>query len=285
MNNSLHHDSAYDLTDALLEAQNLFGGYTKQAIIKDVSLSLHKGEWLSLVGANGSGKSTLLRLFSRILTPQTGTVLLDGKAIHQQSAKLVARQLAILPQQQTIPSGLTVRQLVSLGRTPHQPWWQWDLGFEDYERVEVAIAQTQLTELSDRPVDRLSGGERQRAFLALTLAQDPQVLLLDEPTTFLDLHHQLELLELLKSLNQQRQLSIITVLHDLNLAVRYSDRLAMLKYGSIEAIGTPAEAITPENLRQVFDVEAVTMITPVGLQICLLSPSQTLVRSRDPTVS
>jgi iron complex transport system ATP-binding protein len=151
--------------------------------------------------------------------------------------------------------------------------------------VETAIAQTQLTELSDRPVEQLSGGERQRAFLALTLAQDPQVLLLDEPTTFLDLHHQLELLELLKTLNQERQLSIITVLHDINLAMRYSDRLAMLKQGVIKSIGRSADVITPENLRQVFDVEAVTIITPVGLQICLLSPSQTLVKSRDPTTS
>ena len=273
----------YDLSDALLESKHLFGGYSKQSIVKDVSLSLHKGEWLSLVGANGSGKSTLLRLFSRILTPQNGAVLLDGKAIHQQSAQSVARQLAILPQQQVVPSGLTVRQLVSLGRTPHQPWWQWDLSLEDREMVETAIAQTQLTEFSDRPVEELSGGERQRAFLALTLAQDPQVLLLDEPTTFLDLHHQLELLELLKMLNHERQLSIVTVLHDINLAVRYSDRIAMLKKGEIVAIGTPDQAITPDNLRQVFDVEAVTIITPVGLQICLLSPSHTLVRSRDPT--
>ena len=280
-----NYDLSNAIPDALLEAKHLFGGYSKQAIVKGVSLSLHKGEWLSLVGANGSGKSTLLRLFSRILSPQTGTVLLDGKSIHQQSAHLVARQLAILPQQQTIPSGLTVRQLVSLGRTPHQPWWQWDLSLEDCEMVETAIAQTQLTEFSDRPVDQLSGGERQRAFLALTLAQDPQVLLLDEPTTFLDLHHQLELLELLKTLNHERQLSIITVLHDINLAVRYSDRLAMLKKGEIVAIGTAEQAITPENLRQVFDVEALTIITPVGLQICLLSPSHTLVRSRDPTTS
>jgi len=275
-----NHDS-YNLAEALLKAQNLVGGYGKQTILQDVSLSLHKGEWLSLVGANGSGKSTLLKLCSRILTPQTGAVLLDGKAIHQQPANVVARQLAILPQQQTIPSGLTVRQLVSLGRTPHQPWWQWELNVEDRQMVETAIAQTQLTELSDRPVEQLSGGERQRAFLALTLAQDPQVLLLDEPTTFLDLHHQLELLELLKTLNQERQLSIITVLHDINLAMRYSDRLAMLKHGEIKAIGRTADVITPENLRQVFDVEAVTIITPVGLQICLLSPSQTLVKSRD----
>lgn len=264
-----------------LTAQNLSGGYSKRPIIKDINLSLQPGEWLSLVGANGSGKSTLLRLFSRILLPQQGMVLLDGKAIQTQSAQSVARQLAILPQQPAIPAGLTVQQLVGLGRTPHQPWWQWDLDGEDRRAVEMAIAQTQLTALRDRPVEELSGGERQRAFLALTLAQEPQVLLLDEPTTFLDLQHQLELLDLLKTLNQQRQLTIITVLHDLNLAIRYSDRLAMLHQGAIAAIGTPAQVVTPDNLRQVFEVEAVTLHTPVGLQICLLSSCKTPPRSRD----
>jgi iron complex transport system ATP-binding protein len=264
---------------ALLEIQNLAGGYTTNPIVRDIYLSLQRGEWLSLVGANGSGKSTLLRLLSRILNPQRGTVLLDGKAIHSQPAQKIARQLAILPQQQTVPSGLTVRQLVSLGRTPHQPWWQWELDAHDRQHVDQAIAQTQLEKFSDRPVETLSGGERQRAFLALTLAQDPKVLLLDEPTTFLDLHHQLELLELLKTLNQQRQLTIITVLHDLNLALRYSDRIAMLHQGCLAAIGIPQEVLTPQNLRQVFAIDAIALDTPVGLQICLLPPSPT--HSRD----
>jgi iron complex transport system ATP-binding protein len=259
------------LHPSILEAQNLSGGYSTAPFIREIHLATHLGEWLSLVGANGSGKSTLLRLLSRVLPPQSGGVLLDGKAIHTQSPRSVARQLALLPQQQTIPVGLTVRQLVSLGRTPHQPWWQWDLDAEDWQQVEQAIAQTQLEHLRDRSVESLSGGERQRAFLALTLAQNPQVLLLDEPTTFLDLHHQLELLELLKDLNQQRQLTIITVLHDLNLAMRYSDRIALLNQGCLVAVGAPAEVITAENLRQVFGVEAITLNTPVGLQICLLS--------------
>lgn len=258
----------------LLQTQNLSGGYSKVPMVKGVHLSLHVGEWLTLVGANGSGKSTLLRLLSRILNPQQGIVLLDGKAIHTQSVQAIARQLAILPQQSMLPSGLTVRQLVSLGRTPHQPWWQWELDTDDRQQVEQAIAQTQLEHLSDRPVEQLSGGERQRAFLALTLAQAPRVLLLDEPTTFLDLHHQLELLELLKDLNQRQQLTIITVLHDINLAIRYSDRIAMLKQGYLTAIGAPTEVITADNLRHVFGVEAIHLNTPVGLQICLLSPTQ-----------
>ncbi|OLP16999.1 iron ABC transporter ATP-binding protein [Leptolyngbya sp. 'hensonii'] len=265
----------------ILEARNLTGGYADCPIVRDINLSLEPGEWLSLVGANGSGKSTLLRLCSRILLPQGGTVLLDGKAIHTQSARSVARQLAILPQQQPIPAGLTVRQLVSLGRTPHQHRWQWELDQADRQQIERAIAQTDLEALANRPVEQLSGGERQRVFLALTLAQDPQILLLDEPTTFLDLHHQLELLELLKHLNQQRQLTLITVLHDVNLAARYSDRMAMLTQGHITAIGTPREVMTPDHLRQVFGVEAILLNTPVGLQVCLLSPTPTWPRSRD----
>jgi iron complex transport system ATP-binding protein len=224
------------------------------------------------VGANGSGKSTLLKLLSRILQPQKGTVILDGKAIHTQPAQVVAQKLAILPQQQTIPAGLTVRQLVSLGRSPHQPWWQWELDGEDRQKVDQAIVETGIEQFSDRLVENLSGGERQRAFLALALAQAPQVLLLDEPTTYLDIHYQLQLLELLKHLNQQQKLSIVTVLHEVNLAARYSDRIAMLKQGRLWDIGTPANVLTPENLAQVFGVEVIILQTPVGLQICPISP-------------
>lgn len=255
-----------------LEAQNLVGGYTTTPIIHGIDLALQQGEWLSLVGANGSGKSTLLKLLSRILQPQKGTVILDGKAIHTQPAQVVAQKLAILPQQQTIPAGLTVRQLVSLGRTPHQPWWQWELDREDRQKVDEAIVETGIEQFSNRLVENLSGGERQRAFLALALAQAPQVLLLDEPTTYLDIHYQLQLLELLKHLNQQQGLSIVTVLHEVNLAARYSDRIAMLKQGSLWDIGTPAEVLTPENLAQVFDVEVIILQTPVGLQICPIAP-------------
>jgi iron complex transport system ATP-binding protein len=255
-----------------LEAQNLVGGYTTTPIIHEIDLALQQGEWLSLVGANGSGKSTLLKLLSRILQPQKGTVILDGKAIHTQPAQVVAQKLAILPQQQTIPAGLTVRQLVSLGRTPHQPWWQWELDREDRQKVDQAIVETGIEQFSDRLVENLSGGERQRAFLALALAQAPQVLLLDEPTTYLDIHYQLQLLELLKHLNQQQKLSIVTVLHEVNLAARYSDRIAMLKQGRLWDIGTPANVLTPENLAQVFGVEVIILQTPVGLQICPISP-------------
>lgn len=255
----------------LLEIQQLTGGYGEIAIAQNITLSIHRGEWLSLIGANGSGKSTLLKLISRILAPQQGVVLLDGKAIHSQSAAIVARKLAILPQQQTIPEGLTVKQLVSLGRSPHQPWWQWELSREDAQKVEIAMHQTGSEKFSDRSVEQLSGGERQRAFLALALAQNPQVLLLDEPTTYLDICYQLQLLELLKQLNQQN-LTIITVLHEINLAARYSDRIALLHQGKLTCVGTPEQILTPDNLAQTFGVDVTIIETPVGLQICPLSP-------------
>ncbi|BAZ41527.1 ABC transporter-related protein [Calothrix sp. NIES-4101] len=254
-----------------LDLQNLTGGYSITPIVENINLSLETGEWLSLVGANGSGKSTLLKLLSRILTPQQGYVLLDGKVIHTEPAQLIAQKLALLPQQQTIPSGLTVRQLVSLGRTPHQPWWQWELNSQDREKVEAAIMQTRLDKLRDRSVENLSGGERQRAFLALALAQEPKVLLLDEPTTYLDINYQLQLLELLRELNQQQNLTIVTVLHELNLAARYSSRIALLKQGQLWDVGTPKQVLTNEAIAQVFGVESVIIETPVGLQVCAIS--------------
>lgn len=255
-----------------LEAQKLSGGYGKTRVVEEIYLALKPGEWLSLIGANGSGKSTLLKLFSRILLPQQGAVLLSGRDIQRQPGKAIAQTLALLPQQQTIPAGLTVHQLVSLGRTPYQDWWQWELTVEDRYWVDKAIAQTQLKDFCDRPVEALSGGERQRAFLALALAQDPQILLLDEPTTYLDLCHQLELLELLKHLNQQQSLTIITVLHDINLAARYSDRLALLKEGRLYATGTPAKVLDPQILADVFSIDATVIQTPIGLQIFPLAP-------------
>ncbi|MDJ0716078.1 MAG: ABC transporter ATP-binding protein [Prochloraceae cyanobacterium] len=251
-----------------IETQKITGGYKNKTVIRQIDLTLQNGEWLSLLGANGSGKSTFLKLLSRILQPTKGLILLDGKEIHDLPPNIVAQKMAILPQQQTVPTGLTVHQLVSLGRTPHQSWWQWELDVEDRQKVEEALVQTQIDRESDRPVTQLSGGERQRAFLALALAQDPKILLLDEPTTYLDINYQLQLLELLNRLKQQRELTIITVLHDINLAARYSDRLALLDRGLLYGVGTPAEILTPEALIDVFGVKVEIIDTPVGIQIC-----------------
>lgn len=258
-----------------LSSYNLSGGYDNRVIVHNLDLDLQQGEWLSLLGANGSGKSTFLKLLARIISPVTGKVLLDGKQIHLLPPATVAKRIAILPQQQTIPLGLTVRQLVSLGRTPHQSWYQWDLSQDDAIAVNDALAQTQLELYSDRPVSQLSGGERQRAFLALALAQNPQVLLLDEPTTYLDIHYQLQLLELLKSLHN-KGLTIITVLHEINLATRYSDRLAFMKQGRLFTVGKTEDVLTQENIAQVFDVEVIILDTPIGKQICPVAPSLAL---------
>jgi iron complex transport system ATP-binding protein len=250
-----------------LEGQNLSGGYGNLPIVHQLTLALRPGEWLSLVGPNGSGKSTLLKLLSNGLPITKGSVLLDGELIQRFTPNEVARRLSLLPQQPTIPEGLTVRELVSLGRSPHQPWWQWQTNSLDMQKVQAALALTQLEDFSERLVAQLSGGERQRAFLALALAQETKLLLLDEPITFLDLRYQLELLELLKAINQEKQLTIITVLHDLNLAARYSDRLVLLHEGKIWAMGSPLEVITPEHLAKVFGIEAALIETPVGLQV------------------
>lgn len=268
---------SHALDPSPLAAQNLSGGYPQSLIIQGVNLTVQPGEWLGLVGANGSGKSTLLRLLSRLLPPQTGAVLLAGRDLHTLSPTAIARQLALLPQQQTLPDGLTVEQLVSLGRSPHQPWWQWEMDSAGRQQVHQALAWTALTEFRDRPVADLSGGERQRAFLALALAQNPQVLLLDEPTTFLDIHYQLQILDLLKDLNRRRPLSIVTVLHDINLAARYCDRLALLRQGQIWAMDIPHQVLTVENLRAVFQVEASIFSTPHGLQIVPTTPSSSAI--------
>jgi iron complex transport system ATP-binding protein len=259
------------MREPILQVEDLSGGYGSRTVVRQVSFSVQKGEWLSIVGPNGSGKSTVLRLLSRVLIPQAGRVYLDGRDLHTQlTPQQVARQLALLPQQPRIPAGLTVRQLVSLGRSPHQPWWAWQLTRADWQRVEWALEQTGLGSLALRRVETLSGGERQRAFLALALVQEPQVLLLDEPTTFLDLRHQLELLELLQRLKQEQGLTVVTVLHDLNLAIRYSEQIALLGSGQMQALGSPLAVLTPSRVRQVFGLEVEWISTPVGPQLCPL---------------
>ncbi|MGY4562478.1 ABC transporter ATP-binding protein [Thermostichus sp. MS-CIW-32] len=259
------------MREPILQVEDLSGGYGSRTVVRQVSFSVQKGEWLSIVGPNGSGKSTVLRLLSRVLIPQAGRVCLGGRDLHAQlTPQQVARQLALLPQQPRIPAGLTVRQLVSLGRSPHQPWWAWQLMRADWQRVEWALEQAGLGSLALRRVETLSGGERQRAFLALALVQEPQVLLLDEPTTFLDLRHQLELLELLQRLKQEQGLAVVTVLHDLNLAIRYSEQIALLGSAQMQALGSPLAVLTPSRVRQVFGLEVEWISTPVGPQLCPL---------------
>jgi iron complex transport system ATP-binding protein len=252
-----------------LLTQNLSLGYEKRAVIQDLSLALPEGKITALVGANGCGKSTLLRGLARLLKPTQGAVYLDGKAITQCSTKWVAQQIGLLPQSPTAPEGLTVRDLVAQGRYPYQSWMQ-QWSSQDEQSVQQALEITDLTELSDRPLDTLSGGQRQRAWIAMTLAQNTHVLLLDEPTTFLDLAHQIEVLDLLHELNQQQGRTIIMVLHDLNHACRYADYLIALKAGKVFAAGDPQQVMTVDTVQAVFNLQCRIYPDPIcGTPMCV----------------
>jgi len=252
-----------------LHTQNLSLGYLEQLIVLDLSFEIPPGKITALVGANGSGKSTILKALARVLKPRAGAAYLDGKAIHRLSTKQVARQLAILPQNPDAPEGLTVRELVSYGRFPHQRGLG-GLTREDHDAVQQALFLTGMTVFAERPVGNLSGGQRQRAWIAMALAQGTEVLLLDEPTTFLDMAHQLEVLQLLDRLNRDEGRTIVMVVHDLNHASRYAQHMVAIAQGEIAVAGTPAEVMTPETLRWVFAIEADIVADPrSGVPLCI----------------
>lgn len=229
-------------------------GYQGRDIITDLNIGLPHGKISVLIGSNGCGKSTLLKSFARLLKPQQGAVILNGADIWQKPTAAVARELAILPQMPSAPEGITVRNLVSLGRYPYQNWFQqWSSA--DEAMVNSALRQTGVEALAGRPVDALSGGQRQRVWIAMTLAQDTDILLLDEPTTFLDLAHQIEILELLRELNQRQGKTIIMVLHDLNLACRYANYLVAVHNRTVVAQGKPQAILTEALVKQIFDLD------------------------------
>lgn len=244
-----------------LEAKGVSLAYEQTVVFEGLDLRIETGEVTTLIGANGCGKSTLLKAFGRLLTPTTGTVELDGRGVRSIPTREVARRLAILPQKPLTPSATTVRDLVSRGRHPHQsllrPWTP-----ADTIAVDEALAATGLETLADRDTASLSGGQLQRAWIALVLAQRAPTILLDEPTTFLDLSHQLDVLRLVRSINRERGATVVMVLHDLTLAGRYSDRLVVVGGGRIIADGTPWEVLTPAVLREAFDLDAIVIPDP-----------------------
>lgn len=243
--------------------------YSDQIVVDDLNLSIPKGKITALIGANGSGKSTILKTLARIMRPYGGTVYLNGKSIHQTPTKEIAKQLAILPQNPTAPGGLTIYELVSYGRFPYQKGLG-TLTSEDREIIHWAIEVTGLSKIAQRPIEQLSGGQRQRAWIAMALAQQTDVLLLDEPTTYLDMAHQLEVLELLDKLNREESRTIVMVVHDLNHASQYAHRIVAIKNGKLIAEGTPREVITKDILRTVFGVEAdIYMDARTGVPICI----------------
>ena len=245
-------------------------GYQNKEVIKTINLTLKNVEWLGIIGANGSGKSTFLKGISRILDPSSGTAFLNGHNIHLSSTQSIAKEISVLPQLQTLDLQMSVYELVCLGRSPHKRWWEIELNEKDLMKVDQSLALTDMTTLKNKPVRALSGGQRQRAFLSLALAQDSKTLLLDEPTTFLDVHYQLQFLDLLKRLNKDQDLSIITVIHDVNLAARYCDRIAILKDGRLIALDSPRKVLTPDLMKEAFQVEACQIETPIGVQMCII---------------
>jgi iron complex transport system ATP-binding protein len=241
--------------ETALTARTLTLAYDQSIVIKDLNVEIPAHQITALVGPNGCGKSTLLKGLARLLKPESGAVYLAGTSIAKLSTKEVAKRLGILPQSPVAPEGLTVRELVSQGRYPHQRWFQqWSK--EDEQLTEQALAITGMLELGDRPLDSLSGGQRQRAWIAMTLAQNTEILLLDEPTTFLDLAHQIEILDLLYDLNQTQGRTIVMVLHDLNQACRYADCLIVMHQGYIYAQGSPESVMTEAMVSEVFGLES-----------------------------
>ena len=248
---------------AALELRGVTLDYERSTIFEGLDLRIERGTVTTLIGANGSGKSTILKAFGRLLAPSAGVVELDGEPIRGRSARQVARRLAILPQKPLTPSATTVRDLASRGRHPHQSMLRpWAVG--DAAAVDEALAATGLADLADRDVATLSGGQLQRAWLALVLAQQADTILLDEPTTFLDLSHQLDILRLVRSINRRRGATVVMVLHDLTLAARYSDRLVVTGGGRILADGAPWEVLTPEVLHEAFDLDALVIPDPTS---------------------
>ncbi|MBJ9992803.1 MULTISPECIES: ABC transporter ATP-binding protein [Paenibacillus] len=252
-----------------LGTEQLNIGYADTLIVNNLNLSIPAGKITALVGSNGSGKSTILKTMARLMKPSSGAVLLDGKSIHSQPTKDVAKQLAILPQTPTAPDGLTVTELIGFGRSPHQRGFG-SISAQDREVIEWAINVTGLGDFRDRAIDQLSGGQRQRAWIAMALAQQTDILFLDEPTTFLDMAHQLEVLQLLQKLNEEEGRTIVMVVHDLNHATRYAQHMVAIKSGTVVAEGTPGEVMTREVLREVFAIEADILVDPrTGVPLCL----------------
>ena len=238
----------------MIKAKNLKVGYEQKIIIEDLSIDIEKGQVVSILGPNGSGKSTLLKALSRMVKPKSGEIYIENQKLTDIKNKKISQKLCLLSQHNTVPGDISVEDLVYFGRMPHKKWYETKLK-EDEEIVNWAIENVGLTKYKNTPVSTLSGGERQRAHLAQALCQKPEILLLDEPTTYLDISHQLELMELVREINKNLNITIIMVLHDLNQASKYSDRLLIMKNGNIVADGHPNETISHDIIRDVYGVK------------------------------
>ncbi len=251
------------MNDSILKAEHIDSGYNHKTIVSDVSVTVPKNKISVILGANGCGKSTLLKTFARLLAPQSGQIVLDGKSIAEIPSKQLAKTLGLLPQSSVAPEGIRVLDLVSRGRFPYRQFLK-SMTKEDYAAIEEAMSIMGITELADRAVDELSGGQRQRVWIALALSQQTDILLLDEPTTFLDIAYQIEILDMLTDLNRKRKTTIVMVLHDINLSARYADCLFAMKNGRLVAEGAPKEIITPKLIKDVYGLECDVINDPVS---------------------
>ncbi|MEV5080245.1 ABC transporter ATP-binding protein [Streptomyces sp. NPDC056159] len=245
-----------------LAARGLTLAYEDRTVVGELDLDVPDGRVTVIVGPNACGKSTLLRALGRLLKPRRGAVLLDGTELARLPTKRIAQAVGLLPQTPVPPEGITVGDLIARGRQPHQKWWQ-QWSETDEASVSQAMERTGTAELAERPVDELSGGQRQRVWIAMALAQDTDLLLLDEPTTYLDIAHQVEVLDLVRRLNRERGRTVVAVLHDLNQAARYADHLIAMRAGRIVAQGPPGDIVTAELVQEVFGLASVVVPDPV----------------------
>jgi iron complex transport system ATP-binding protein len=245
------------------QSEGITAGYDDRTILHDVSLSIPNNKISVIIGANGCGKSTLLKTMARLIKPTSGQVTLDGKPINKIPPKQLARVLGLLPQSPIVPEGITVADLIGRGRYPHQSFLKgWTK--QDYEAVAEAMEIMNITEFADRSIDELSGGQRQRVWIAMALAQQTDILFLDEPTTYLDITYQVEILDLLTDLNRKRGTTIVMVLHDINLSARYADHIFALQKGRLVAEGEPSDVITSTLIEEIFGLNCTVVSDPVS---------------------
>ncbi len=257
-----------------MKIRDLTGGYGDEMIVKNISFEIQKGEFLGIIGPNGSGKSTLLRLMSRVLSPRKGEIQLEGKDVQHMDLKRLSQKVAFVPQETMFNFSFSVEEIVLMGRIPHLKRTQQE-SKKDYIIAEHAMALTDTLSLKNRNMDELSAGERQRVIIARALAQEPNLLFLDEPTSHLDIGHQIQMLDLLKKLNKEASLTILIVLHDLNLASEYCSRILLFEKGRIYSDGTPQEVLTYQNIEAVYKTLVIVQNNPVSLKpYCILVSEQ-----------
>ena len=250
-----------------LKLKNFSTGYKNNIVVRNINLSVYPGEWLGLIGPNGSGKSTLVKGIMGIIKSFKGNIYLKDEDIKLFKKKRIAQTISFLPQQLNSNLMITVKELVALGRSPYKEFWEFDLNKIDQEKINESLNLVDMYDLKDKLISQISGGQIQRAYLALALAQEPEILILDEPTNALDLKYQLKFLEIVKKLQVKSNISIITILHDLNLASRYSDKIIALKGGKSIGYGSCNEIINEKFIKEIFDIDVLVSDTPYGKQI------------------